>query len=50
MWHPDVLPPGWWRAVQDLTVLGVLDGFYLAGGTGPALPQGSRPEGADLLR
>ena len=41
-WHREVLPPGWERAVADLTARGVLEGFYLAGGTGLALQIGHR--------
>lgn len=42
LWHPEVLPEGWARAAADLAVRSVLDGFYLAGGTGLALHLGHR--------
>ena len=41
-WHRVILPAGWEGAVEDLAVRGVLDGFYLAGGTGLALRLGHR--------
>ena len=41
-WHPEILPAGWKRAVEDLAARGVLDGVYLAGGTGLALQLGHR--------
>lgn len=41
-WHPEVLPEGWSRAADDLAARFVLDGFYLAGGTGLALYFGHR--------
>jgi hypothetical protein len=41
-WHPEVLPDRWSQAAADLTTLFVLDGFYLAGGTGLALQLGHR--------
>jgi hypothetical protein len=41
-WHLEVLPPGWIDAARDLRARRVLDGFYLAGGTGMALQQGHR--------
>jgi hypothetical protein len=40
--HPQVLPAGWRDAAADLTGQGVLEGFYLAGGTGLALQLGHR--------
>ena len=46
-WHREILPTGWEGAVEDLAVRGVLDGFYLAGGTGLALRLGHR-RSADL--
>ncbi len=41
-WHPEVLPDAWVRAAEDLAGRCVLDGFYLAGGTGLALQYGHR--------
>jgi hypothetical protein len=41
-WHPEVLPTAWPRVADDLTRRKVLDGFYLAGGTGLALQYGHR--------
>ena len=41
-WHPEVLPDAWVRAAGDLASRSVLDGFYLAGGTGLALQYGHR--------
>lgn len=41
-WHREVLPEGWARAARDLADRAVLDGFYLAGGTGLALHLGHR--------
>ncbi len=41
-WHHEVLPDGWARAADDLAARSVLDGFYLAGGTGLALQYGHR--------
>ncbi len=41
-WHPEILPGGWERAVQELAQRGALSGFYLAGGTGLALQLGHR--------
>jgi hypothetical protein len=40
--HAEVLPEGWQRAAEDLEARRVLDGFYLAGGTGLALQFGHR--------
>jgi hypothetical protein len=45
--HPDVLPAGWARAADALASRSVLEGFYLAGGTGLALQFGHR-RSADL--
>jgi hypothetical protein len=42
MLHPEVLPAGWKHAAKDLAAQGVLDGFYLARGTGLALQLGHR--------
>lgn len=42
LWHPEVLPAAWRRAADDLLRLSILDGFYLAGGTGLALQYGHR--------
>jgi hypothetical protein len=41
-WHREVLPPGWIDAARALRARRVLDGFYLAGGTGVALQRGHR--------
>ena len=41
-WHREVLPEGWAQAAADLAAALVLDGFYLAGGTGLALQRGHR--------
>ena len=41
-WHREVLPPGWFEAARRLADCSVLDGFYLAGGTGLALHVGHR--------
>ncbi len=41
-WHREVLPEGWAHAVDDLAARSVLEGFYLAGGTGLALQFGHR--------
>lgn len=41
-WHPEILPAGWQEAASDLAARGVLEGFYLAGGTGLALRLGHR--------
>ena len=46
-WHPGVLPVAWSRAKDDLARRSLLDGFYLAGGTGMALQYGHR-RSADL--
>jgi hypothetical protein len=46
-WHPEVLPDGWMQAADDLSRTSVLEGFYLAGGTGLALQYGHR-RSADL--
>jgi hypothetical protein len=46
-WHPEVLPEGWSRAIDDLARRSLLAGFYLAGGTGLALQRGHR-RSADL--
>lgn len=42
VWHREVLPEGWARAVHDLADRSALDGFYLSGGTGLALHLGHR--------
>lgn len=42
VWHREVLPEGWARAAEDLAGRSVLDGFYLAGGTGLGLHYGHR--------
>lgn len=41
-WHREVLPDRWAEAAADLSAALVLDGFYLAGGTGLALECGHR--------
>jgi hypothetical protein len=41
-WHQEVLPQGWKEAARDLAGRSVLEGFYLAGGTGLALRFGHR--------
>ncbi len=41
-WHREVLPDQWARAVDALATRTLLDGFYLAGGTGLALHVGHR--------
>lgn len=41
-WHPEVLPDAWARTANDLNRQSLLDGFYLAGGTGLALHYGHR--------
>lgn len=41
-WHPEVLPTDWERAAKELAARSVLEGFYLAGGTGLALQLGHR--------
>ena len=41
-WHREVLPDGWARATNELASRSVLQGFYLAGGTGLALQMGHR--------
>ena len=41
-WHPEVLPDQWRHAVSDLADRQVLDGSYLAGGTGLAVSLGHR--------
>lgn len=41
-WHPEVLPTAWARTATDLSRQSLLDGFYLAGGTGLALQYGHR--------
>ena len=46
-WHRTILPAGWARVAEELAARGVLDGFYLAGGTGLALQLGHR-RSADL--
>ncbi len=49
-WHHDVLPEGWARAANELSARSVLQGFYLAGGTGLALSFGHwRSVDLDLL-
>ena len=42
VWHRNVLPDGWARAVNELAARSVLEEFYLAGGTGLALQFGHR--------
>lgn len=42
MWHPTVITPAVWRALEELRNLSALRGFYLAGGTGLALHLGHR--------
>jgi hypothetical protein len=41
-WYVEVLPEEWSRAQQVLANRGLLEGFYLAGGTGLALTFGHR--------
>lgn len=41
-WHDSVLPPQWPEAAATLERAGVIEGFYLAGGTGLALQLGHR--------
>lgn len=41
-WHREVLPEGWARAAGELAARSVVQGFYLAGGTGLALYFGHR--------
>ncbi len=41
-WHREILPRGWEQAAAALSARGILDGFYLAGGTGLALRLGHR--------
>lgn len=41
-WHREVIPAGWSEAAQRLADRSVLEGFYLAGGTGLALHVGHR--------
>ena len=41
-WHREVLPIDWTQASHDLASRSVLEGFYLAGGTGLALQFGHR--------
>ncbi len=48
--HPKVLDPEAWKVVKSLARLGLLDGWYLAGGTGLALQLGHRiSEDLDLF-
>lgn len=50
-WHREVLPAGWARAVGELAARSVVQGFYLAGGTGLALHFGHWRSGdLDLFR
>jgi hypothetical protein len=41
-WHAEVLPDGWLDAASHLKASGVVESFYLAGGTGLALEFGHR--------